>query len=167
MQFIDKVKNKFIEKGWHEGRDVSSEYTNESEIFNQFPDFLKDFLKEYGALTIDDKGIKVFESKVVNLLHLETDMLEVSSQEEEGYKYVTEILGKELYVFGCFYPDGYELACDIDGNVYMLGDYIFLIANNIKEGIEKLLKHDWSDGYLQLNEESGLWEESENYNVKK
>uniref|UniRef100_UPI0030C88A0B hypothetical protein n=1 Tax=Yeosuana marina TaxID=1565536 RepID=UPI0030C88A0B len=68
------------------------------------------------------------------------------------------------YVFGYFYPDGYELACDIDGNVYMLGDYIFLIANNIKEGIEKLLKHDWSDGYLQLNLESGLWEESENYN---
>ena len=158
MEFTNKVQKQFKEAGWKSGRNVISEY--DPNFTNAIPDFLKEFLREYGNLEIEES--KTQETKVINKLFISPKRIGVSSSEVDGFKYVTEIILKELYEFAYFYPDNYYIACDEDGKVYMLGDYVFLRSDNFKEGIEKIVMDDWS-GSLELDEETGEWKEEYDY----
>lgn len=160
MEFNNIVKKQFENAGWELGRSVINVYNN-LEYFNDLPNFLQQFLGEYGDLKVLDA--KLYKAEVTNELHIKPNRLGIASREEEGFKYITSILGIELYEFAYFYPDHYYIACDSEGKVYMLGDYVFHIANTLKEGIEILIEDDWSHGYLELNEETGNWLPSDSY----
>jgi SUKH-3 immunity protein len=151
MEFIKEVHQRFIEAGWKPQRNVLESYKAVYK-FEEFPQFLKSFLKEYGDLTVLD--CKPHKSDVVNELRLDVDY--AADFDQEDYDYNVKLLGKPVYPFALAYPDGYRIACDADGKVYMLGDYTFLRADNFKEGIEKLLLDDWK-GSLELNEKTGKW----------
>jgi hypothetical protein len=159
MKFIEKVQEQFKKAGWKEGRNVSEKYKNGLRM-TEFPLFVRNFLKEYGDLTILD--CKPQKSEVINKLRIDIDY--GGFEEEEDYQYYLNKLGKPVYPFALIEPDGYRIACDADGKVYMLGDYTFLIANSLKEGIEILVQDDWSKGYQQLDEKTGKWIKDKKWN---
>lgn len=159
MKFEEKIQKQFKKAGWFEGRDLESAYENANILrFTNFPQFLKDFLKEYGNLEIED--CKNYQSNVTNVLKL--GVAYAGYDKDEYYKQDFAIHGKTLYPFGYFYPDSYMIACDEAGSVYMLGDYTFLRSSTFKEGIEKLLADDWS-GSLEYDEENNVWKSSRSF----
>lgn len=153
MKFQEKVQKQFKKAGWHDGRDVSSRYENANILrYSDFPPFLKDFLKEYGDLQVED--CKPFQSNVTNILKLGIPY--AGYDEDQYYDEDFTLHGKFLYPFGYFYPDCYMVACDDEGKIYMLGDYTFLRSETFNEGIERLLIDDWS-GTLEFHEEKKSW----------
>jgi SUKH-3 immunity protein len=156
MKFTDKVQEQFKKAGWSESNNQLNKYNNIYK-FEKFPDFLKDFLKEYGDLKVLD--CKNYESEVTNQLIITPDyaFFEFEEDKDEDYEYYKSEIGNDIYPFAFIYPDNYRIACDSDGKVYMLSDYIFRISESLKEGIEILLKDDWSKGYFQLDVKSKQW----------
>jgi hypothetical protein len=159
MKFGEKIQKQFKKAGWFEERNIAATYENANILrYTDFPQFLKDFLKEYGNLEIED--CKNYQSNVTNVLKL--GVAYAGYDKDEYYEQDFAVYGKILYPFGYFYPDGYMIACDETGNIYMLGDYTFLRSNNFKKGIEKLLFDDWS-GSLEYDEENNVWKSNENF----
>lgn len=156
MNFTEKVQEQFIKAGWSKSSNQLNKYTDVYR-FEEFPKFLKDFLNEYGNLTVSD--CKNYESEVINKLIITPDyaFFEFENDKDEDYDSYKNKIGKQIFPFAFFYPDSYRIVSDSDGKIYMLGDYIFLIADNLKEGIEILLNDDWSKGYYQLDDKSGQW----------
>lgn len=154
MKFKEKVQKQFEKAGWKKNRNVKEKYEKEKILrFDEFPQFLKDFLYEYGDLTIE--VIKPFESKVNIELNLG---LEYAGYEDlEDYDDDINIIGMMLYPFASYYPDCPMIACDEDGKIYMLGDYTYRISDTFEEGIEILVNYDWSKGFYQLDEDTGEW----------
>lgn len=153
MKFTEKVQKQFKKAGWHQGRNTISRYENADILrYTDFPLFLKNFLKEYGDLKVED--CKPYESNVTNILKLGVPY--AGYDKDEYYEEDLMLHGKLLYPFGFFHPDCYMIACDDKGKIYMLGDYTFLRSETFKEGIEKLLIDDWS-GTLEFYEEEKKW----------
>ncbi len=154
IKFTEKVQEQFKKAGWKENRNVKEKYENAGILkFQDFPKFLKDFLYEYGDLTVLDA--KSYKSEVVNKLKIGVEY--AGYEEEEDYEEDITIFGKMLFPFAFFDPDCYMIACDSEGKIYMLGDYTFKIADNFKRGLEILITDDWSNGYYQLDEDTGEW----------
>ena len=52
MKFRKEVEEQFKKAGWFEGRNISEKF-DAIPRFNEFPDFVKEFLYEYGDLEIE------------------------------------------------------------------------------------------------------------------
>lgn len=154
MNFSNKIQDQFQKAGWSEGRDVSEIY--EIEQFQEYPESLKEFLYEYGNLTILD--CKPYKSNVRNQLEILPEVSFLLTKDDDSFDYIYDLLRKDIYIYAYFRNDNYYIGSDIDGNVYMINDYCFLISDSLKGGIEKLLLDDWGKGYKQLNEETGVFE---------
>lgn len=156
MKFILKVQEQFVKSGWTESNNSLESYKN-SYKFNSFPDFLKNFLKKYGNIIIKDLNENA--SEVVNKLYITPDyaFFEYEQDPDEDYNFFKNLIGKDIYPFAFIYPDGYRIACDSEENVYMLGDYIFKISDNLKEGIEILITDNWSGGFYELDVKTKQW----------
>ena len=159
MNFTDRVQEQFAEAGWIERRNILEKY--DKDFIKKAPKFLKEFLKEFGDLDVSDA--KSYKSNVTNRLEIKNRHVLLISEDKNELDYLFPIIGKEIYLFAFFHPDGYYIGCDSDGKIYMIGDYTFHIANSSEEGIEILIKDDWSKGYLQLDEDTGVWSPSESY----
>jgi SUKH-3 immunity protein len=156
MEFKNKVNQLFSSAGWHPGRNVFDKYQHVKD-FQSFPDFLKDFLIQYGDLSvaIDDPlsfaGRKVF---------LEILPIYAEYEEETDYEEDLEIFGTRIFPFAYDRDEGpgYLIGCDSNGKVYMLGggDGYFLRGDTFIEGIEKILTCDWS-GSLELDLDTHTW----------
>nr|WP_294939064.1 SUKH-3 domain-containing protein [uncultured Flavobacterium sp.] len=158
MKFSEKVQQQFKKAGWNPNRNVSDVYENQEIFkFHDFPKFLKDFLFEFGDLTVED--INSNDSEVTNRISITPDYasFEFEDNVDEDYVYYKSVIGKDVFPFAFTYPDGYRIASDSDGKVYMFGDHIFKISDNLKEGIEILITDDWSKGYSQLDLDSKAW----------
>lgn len=154
IKFTDRVQEQFKKAGWEENRNVKNQYENANILkFKDFPKFLKDFLYEYGNLTVLDA--KSYESEVTNKLKMGIEY--AGYEEEQDYQDDISMFGKMLFPFAFWDPDCYMIACDSDGNVYMLGDYTFKIADSFKRGLEILITDDWSNGFYQFDEDTGEW----------
>ncbi|MDR6968503.1 hypothetical protein J2X31_002526 [Flavobacterium arsenatis] len=154
MKFTEKVQKQFELAGWTKDRNVKQKYENANILrFDDFPDFLKEFLYEYGDLTID--VIKSFESKVISKIKLGVEY--AGYEDLEDYDDDINMVGKMLYPFAFHNTDTPMIACDEEGKVYMLGDYVYRISDTFKEGIEILVTYDWSKGFYQLDEDTGKW----------
>lgn len=154
IRFTEKVQNQFKKAGWKENRNVKEKYENAKILkFEEFPQFLKEFLYEYGEANI--VVIKSFNSQVTTELKLGIQY--AGYEDLEDYDDDIQIMGKMLFPFASYHPDCPMIACDEDGKVYMLGDYIFRISDTFKEGIEILVTYDWSKGFYQLDEDTGEW----------
>jgi hypothetical protein len=154
MKFTEKVQKQFELAGWKKNRNIKEKYIKANILrFDDFPQFLKEFLFEYGDLKVLD--INPNQSKVVNKLNISVEY--VGYEDLEDYDSDISMLGKILFPFASYYPDCPMIACDEDGKVYMLGDYIYRISDTFKEGIEILITYDWSKGFYQLDEDTGKW----------
>ncbi|NBL66089.1 hypothetical protein GV828_12860 [Flavobacterium sp. NST-5] len=161
IKFIEKVQNQFRKAGWNENRNIKEKYENSNILkFKEFPQFLKEFLYEYGDLTVSDA--KSYQSEVVNKLKIGVEY--AGYEDLEDYDDDISIIGKMLFPFAFYDPDCYMIACDEDGKVYMLGDYTFRISDNFIEGIEILVTDDISKDYYQLDEDTGEWVKNRRWN---
>lgn len=156
IKFTQKVQKQFENAGFSESNNLIKQY-KEVYRFDEFPSFLKTFLSKCGSIVVSD--IKSFESDSINKLTMSPEyaFFEYEKYPDEDYDYYEKIIGEKIFPFGSFDPDGYRIACDSEGKIYMLGDYIFRISDNFVQGIETLITYDWSNGFYQLDEDTGEW----------
>ena len=108
--FKKEVQKKFEEAGWFEGRNIKPAF-EKLKGFEKFPDFLKEFLYEYGDLIV--KTIPTFEGAVMNFKAL-----------NQGYFQVDKYLSKPAHYGGkytfpiAYYPlENSVLECDTEGYI--------------------------------------------------
>jgi hypothetical protein len=81
-----------------------------------------------------------------------------------GYYKINEYLTRErsygdhlkTFPFGDYHLDAAAVECDADGKVYMTGDDPCLMADNFKEGIERIIMEDYSQ-MLVWNKKKKKW----------
>lgn len=161
MKFTEKVQRQFELAGWKKNRNVKEKYENAKILkFDEFPQFLKNFLYEYGDLTID--VLKPFDSKVKSKINLG---VEYAGYDDMGdYEDDIKTIGGMLFPFAFHNTDTPMIACDKDGKIYMLGDYTYRISDTFQEGIETLITYNWSNGFYQLDEDTGEWVKNKRWN---
>lgn len=154
MKFKKEVQELFKKAGWYEGRSVKQKF-DAIPRFQEFPDFLKEFLYEYGDLMIETHK---YEDDDVTA-HLNTKSL------LEGYFKINSYLdnpspynNEMIFPIAYYHLDVTIMECDLEGKIYMSGDFPALISNNFKEGIEKVIMEDYSDT-LQWNPKKKIWVE--------
>lgn len=155
MIFSNKVQKRIKDAGWHANRNVLAKYADVN-FFDQFPQFLKDFLKEYGALTI------VCEKVITGLgdehLYIQPENAMYEGDDEDDYWWES-LLNKKLFPFAIIEEGpGYRIACDEDGKVYMLGggDGTFLRGNTFEEGVENVIERNWK-GAKEYDDDNNIW----------
>ena len=154
MKFTEKVQKQFELAGWKKNRNIEEKYNNANILrFDEFPQFLKDFLYEYGDLTVD--VVKSVGSKVNSKIKLGVEY--AGYEELEYYDDDIKIMREMLFPFAFHNTDTPMIACDKKGKIYMLGDYTYRISDTFHEGIEILVTDDWSKGFYQLDEDTGEW----------
>jgi len=158
MEFEKDILKQLQKAGWYSGRNVSEIYDDDK--IKNYPISVKKFLWEFGNLSIEDT--KRYESEVTNILFI--NPLYSYFEDDDDWEHVENFINSKLYPIGTINPDGYIIALDDSENVYMLGDYVFRIATNLKEGIEILLRDDWSNGFYELNEKTGDWVKNRKWN---
>ncbi len=153
MKFSEKTKQLLQKAGWYLRRNISVEELNLP--YNDYPQNIIEFLQEYGNLKGECK--KQDYTEVVNKFFLfpETD---TDALEGDNYiPYYSNLLKKKLYPIGATDSgNGYDICCDVDGRVYLIGEYCSYMGKNPYEGIENILLSDWSKS-LQLDEDTGKW----------
>ena len=142
MKFKKEVQLLFEKAGWHPGRNVKEKF-DEIPRFEEFPDFVKDFLYEYGDLEVEtyrypeDDVVGVINTKALLLGYFKID------------KYLDEksSFGEHIKTFPIAYYDldNAGLECDIEGKVYMSSDFPNLMSDNFVEGIERVMMEDYSE----------------------
>ena len=142
MEFKKNIQEKFQEAGWHQGRNVLDKYEN-IKYFNDFPQILKDFLKEYGILKTKETN-PITKDEPCNFI-ITIDCAEYEN--EEDYTDDIEIFGIRLFPFGYIEKGGgYRICCDEQGQIYMLGGgVLFFRSKDFITGIERILEPDLSD----------------------
>ena len=147
--FRKEVQEQFKKAGWSSGRNVQTTF-NKIKGFEKFPQFLKDFLYEYGGL------------KLKTLTKYADGCLDFNAL-AKGYFLVNKYLTEPAYYGGKFtFPIAYydldnaTLECDAEGKIYMSGDFPVLVSDDFKTGIEKVIMEDYSDT-LQWNPEIKQW----------
>lgn len=142
MQFKKEVQELFNKAGWYPGRNVQEKF-DAIPRFDEFPQFVKDFLYEYGNLNVETR--KADESEVTAYLNL--GALPSGYVNVEGYLDRNRGYGDQLKTFpiGYYLLDTAVLECDLEGNVYMSSDFPSHMANSFQEGIEKVILEDYSD----------------------
>jgi len=152
MKFNSKVQKYFENVGWHEGRNIKSKF-DKVKGFNKLPQFLKDFLYEYGDLEVETH--KYNKNDVTGIMNFKA--LTKGIYKLDGYLSKPRPYGN-VFTFPIAYYDleNASLECDADGKIYMVGDYECLVSNDFKTGIEKVIMEDYSDT-LEWNPETKQW----------
>lgn len=153
MKLKKEVQKYFENSGWFEGRNVKSKF-DKIKGFENFPQFLKDFLYEYGDLEVETH--KYNKNDVIGIMDFKALA--------KGYFLVNKYLTEPAYYGGKFtFPIAYydldnaTLECDAEGKVYMSGDFPCLVSDDFKTGIEKVIMEDYSDTF-GWNPETQMWE---------
>jgi hypothetical protein len=152
MKFKNNIQEKFQEAGWYDDRNVLETYSTVKH-FNQFPQILKDFLKNYGDLKIE--RINAFDEKNTGYLIITPEWAEF--EDEEDYKDTEEYFGQKLFSFAYLEEaGGYRVCCSNDGAIYTLGDPDIFRSNSFITGIENLLL-SYSDEALWFDHDTKEW----------
>ena len=149
MKFRKEVQMQFQKAGWHEGRNVKAKFDSIPR-FNEYPEFLKAFLYEYGDLeieTLTENAKGILDLKAIPSGFLDSSVL------ENGANFEVELL---TYPIAYYALDNTVLICDEKGYVYMDGDFPCLVSKDFKTGIEKVIMEDYSDT-LEWNPETKEW----------
>lgn len=121
MKFKEEVKEYFRAAGWHEGRSVMSVYDAISR-FEEFPDFLKSFLYEYGDLQVETHKYRPGDiTAVLNLKALPLGYFKINDYLDNP-RFFGNIV---TYPFADYHLDSSSLECDAEGKVYIVGDSYF------------------------------------------
>ncbi|MEP0263113.1 SUKH-3 domain-containing protein [Dokdonia sp.] len=152
MKFRQEVQELFEKAGWHEDRNVKSVFDSIPR-FNEFPEFLKEFLYEYGNLEVET--YKYSEEDVtahLNLKAINTGIYKINNYLDNPRYYGNMI----TFPIADYHLDVTTLECDLEGNIYMSGDYPCLVSNDFKEGIEKVIMEDYSNTF-EWHPEKKIW----------
>lgn len=147
--FRKEVQEQFKKAGWKSGRNIQSVF-NKIKGFEKFPQFLKDFLYEYGDL--DVKTLTKYTEGNMDFKAITKGVFKINEYIEKPAYY------GNVYTFPiAYYPlENASLECDAEGKIYMVGDYECLVSNDFKTGIEKVIMEDYSDT-LEWNPETKQW----------
>jgi hypothetical protein len=157
MIFTKEVENLFRNAGWFPGRDVSAQMNYPKD---NYPEFLKEFLSEYGLLCVSSVMIQEMISS--NILTINPQ--EGREEYKDGYfEIFHEDTGIELFGFGYYEPDGYDVAADVNGRVYMIGDMALYRGKNLIEGIENILMLQWNKCLKQELDTDKWWNDHGEY----
>ncbi|WP_196886117.1 SUKH-3 domain-containing protein [Aureivirga sp. CE67] len=142
MKFRKGVDKMFRKAGWYPGRNVQKKF-DKLKNFEKLPDFLKEFLYEYGDLRV--KTMPVFGDDFVATWHLTFYLFKSINFKTYSNKYAS--YGNDLitYPLGYYDMDRSVVECDKDGRIYMVGETIVLLSDNFYEGLSKIICEDYSD----------------------
>lgn len=138
-RFDTKVKQVLLKAGWFDGREVSElvskweKILKKSDSWEIFPK-AKEALQEFGGLEFIQRGEGI---------NVARESFNFNPLYAKGERWVFEINEKELDIE--LYPLGeasdgyYYLGMDKKGKVYVVGDNIKLVGNNIDIAVENLI----------------------------
>ncbi|SIQ27116.1 SUKH-3 domain-containing protein [Chryseobacterium sp. RU33C] len=153
MKFKKEVQKYFENSGWFEGRNVKSKF-DKIKGFENFPQFLKDFLYEYGDLEVETH--KYNKNDVTGIMNFKA--LTKGIYKIDGFLKNPRYYGNTFtFPIAYYLLDNAGLECDADGKVYMSGDFPCLVSDDFKTGIEKVIMEDYSDTF-GWNPEIQMWE---------
>ncbi|WP_281979504.1 SUKH-3 domain-containing protein [Tenacibaculum mesophilum] len=157
MSFTQEMQNHLKEFGWYPNRKIDT-YDDFMEKYN-YPEFIREFIREYGGLKILEL-LEKSDTSVVNktsLNPLDSDGMGADSVAED---YASD-LGRKLYVIGLYRPENFDIAVDENGAVYFLGEYCQCVGKNLYEGLESIIRIDqWSQLELYAKDTtSGKWQD--------
>jgi hypothetical protein len=147
MNFKTNIQAQFEKAGWFENRNIESSLLQKITNFNNLPEKLKEFLKSYGDLLVED--CKSYESDVINTLSTKLTLLKDIESKDLPF-------GGTYYKLGYFYPDHYMIYTDLKGVIYLVGDSFFKMNDIFDKGIENLIEDNW-DSCLEWNPEKKEW----------
>lgn len=152
MKFNKTTKLLLEKAGWFPGRKISMEELKLP--YHDYPQFVVDFLKEYGNLY----GVCLEQSytAVINEFNLEPEMPHDKLIGDNDYPYYSNIIGRKLFPLGGHYPDGHHICCDHIGRVYVIGESLAYRGENLYMGVQNIILGDWQNS-LQLDENTGKW----------
>lgn len=139
--------------GWFEGRNIP---LNELKLpYNDYPEFVLDFLQKYG--NIEGECERQEYTEVVNKIFLIPETESHLLIGDNYIPYYQSLIGKKLYPLGAYDGgNGYDICCDADGRVYMIGEYCYHRGENLHKGIENIILGFWKES-KQLDENTGKW----------
>jgi hypothetical protein len=136
MAFTKEI-DKHIEVTKTAIKDYSIELNNEFMENLSYPEFVKEFMREYGSLNIKKYYAKKDIIRDVNRVVFDISQTEGINGISEGYG---ELLGKTLFPIGSYQPENCDIAVDEDGYVYLLGEYCFCAGKELYRGIEQIIR---------------------------
>jgi hypothetical protein len=152
MEFSNKAKDLLAKAGWKAGR-----YISKADLklpYDDYPQNVVEFLQEYGNL--EGQCAPLDYTEVINDFYLYPEMSKEDLEGDNYYPYYESVVGRKLYPVGAYLPDGFYICCDVDGRVYMIGEYCYYWGKNIYEGLDRILLNNWRNS-LQLDEDTGKW----------
>lgn len=147
MKFKSNIQAQFEKGGWFENRNIETLLSQKLNNFDNLPSHLKEFLKSYGDLIIED--CKPYQSEVINTLSTKIDILKNNKTNDLPFP-------GTYYKLGYFYPDHYMVYTDLIGAVYLVGDSFYKINSIFVNGIENLIEDNW-EACLEWNPETKKW----------
>jgi hypothetical protein len=156
MAFTKEMKSHLENSGWFSGR-VNNEYNDFMDKYD-YPDFIKEFIKEYGGLKVEELLSIEKDSNVVNRISLNPLDSDGMGSDSVSQDWAND-LGRKLYVIGLYSPENYDIAVDEMGAVYFLGEYCWCLGKDLFEGLESIIRIDqWSSLELDPEDTSkGIW----------
>lgn len=136
MSFSKELQKHLKNHGWKSNR---KDFTNKAYMETcNYPQFIQDFMFEYGKLKISDYTPEIpVKSEVTNYINFDISMTEGINGISEGY---AEQLGRKLYPIAHFTPESYDVSIDENGYVYLLGEYCFCCGKELYKGLENIIR---------------------------
>jgi hypothetical protein len=142
MQFSNKVQEIFKKAGWYPGRNVQEKF-DAVPRFNEFPEFVKEFLYEYGDLNVETStGEDSDVTGTLNLGALISGYFLIDDYLDENASFGIDL---KTFPIGDYDLDNAAMECDLDGNIYMSSDFPNHMSSSFQEGIEKVILEDYQD----------------------
>lgn len=137
MKFIEEVQQRFAKAGWYEGRNIKEEFETLPR-FDEFPDFLKEFLYEYGGLKVETAT--KYSKGILDLTKHKSWVKDNALIDDSSY-----YGGMKTFGIGDYHLDSAYCLCDEQGRVYMISNAPTIMSEDFVEGIEKVIMEDYSN----------------------
>jgi hypothetical protein len=136
MNFSKELQKHLKNQGWNPNR---RDFTNKSYMDeHNYPQFIQDFMQEYGGLIINDFTPEIpVKSEVINSVSFHISNTEEIEGISEAY---AEQFGRKLYPIAHFTPESNDISVDENGYVYLLGEYCYCCGKDLYKGLENIIR---------------------------
>ena len=152
MKFTKDLQEHLQKHGWSENR----KDTTQSKYMTNYPDFVIEFMQEFGGLTIPELFPKLTDRKVIKRNVFDIGAAEGADGITGAYE---EVFNKKLYAIGVLEPGSYDISVDENGYVYLIGEYCHCAGKDFHKGIEQIIRSSFGN-MLDLdprNEDEVIW----------
>lgn len=137
--------------GWYAGRDASGTFELPSDV--QYPPQILAILNEFGGLFVRSSGSGITVSR--SSIEFDPSYADKESSEDGNLWDYTNRTGIPLYPLGHISDEALDLCIDLQGNVYLVGDYLYWVGNSFEEGVNNVLLGIKGK---ELNDRTLLWQ---------